>query len=280
MLRKCLIASAAAVLLSLPVLPNAGAGTAAASAVPNLPDITHNGWEEGLLKDGRLLVPLRFIAEHLDATVTWNPEQRNVVTIVRDSVNITVTADADTALVDGKTVKLDAPVRIVGGLTYAPLRFFGENLGADVEWDAKNRIAIIEWKDKRYLVTQKQESKLTNEQRMTSARWLALAEQLNQAADLSKFKQIRTHFRPYFTDRFINSLIQNKGLAYDYPFRAPSPYPMYLDDNTILLRQTSDSGIEGIPADELLVREAKIVRNGTTWKVDSVSFSLEPVMMP
>src|SRR5207247_1637182 len=39
---------------------------------------------------------------------------------------------------------LDVPAMTVGGSTMVPLRFIGESLGANVQWDAPNRTVMIE----------------------------------------------------------------------------------------------------------------------------------------
>jgi hypothetical protein len=49
----------------------------------------------------------------------------------------------ESAVVDGRTVPLDAPAILVGGRTMVPLRFVGENLGATVRWEGYTRTAHI-----------------------------------------------------------------------------------------------------------------------------------------
>ena len=66
-----------------------------------------------------------------------------VVTITRDDVTIVLTIGSDKALVNGKTVTLDSPAFIENSRTYTPVRFVAEALGAEVAWDAVNKVVTI-----------------------------------------------------------------------------------------------------------------------------------------
>ncbi|UVI32945.1 hypothetical protein [Paenibacillus spongiae] len=46
----------------------------------------------------------------------------------------------------------------------------------------------------------------------------ALIKKVNEATNLAAYSQIRAHFKPYFTDAFINKIIQDKGLYVNVPF--------------------------------------------------------------
>ena len=50
--------------------------------------------------------------------------------------------------VDGRAIKTDVPAVNYEGNTIVPIRFVSEELGAEVTWDQKNRIAIIKTQDK------------------------------------------------------------------------------------------------------------------------------------
>ena len=47
------------------------------------------------------------------------------------------------ALVNGKEVKLDSPAFVENDRTYTPIRFISEQLGADVEWIAEKLQVVI-----------------------------------------------------------------------------------------------------------------------------------------
>ncbi|KJB86472.1 copper amine oxidase [Paenibacillus sp. E194] len=79
-----------------------------------------------------------------DITYTWDSAAKTVWVYSADkSRTIKLVAEQPIAWVNGKKVALDAPVRIIEGHTYVPLRFISEALGGKVKWDAKKRAAII-----------------------------------------------------------------------------------------------------------------------------------------
>ena len=92
--------------------------------------------------DGRTLVPLRAIFEHLDATVDWDGTTRTV-TAFRDDTTISIQIDNSVALVNGEEVKLDVPAKIINSRTMVPARFVSEALGCKVTWHAKSSTAAV-----------------------------------------------------------------------------------------------------------------------------------------
>lgn len=96
-----------------------------------------------LVENERTLVPVRGILEPLGATFTWDGTSQTV-TATLGSTEIIAVVGSDTAKVNGREVKLDAPVRIVADRTMVPLRFFAENLGMHVGWDHETRTIAIE----------------------------------------------------------------------------------------------------------------------------------------
>lgn len=95
-----------------------------------------------IIKNSRTLVPLRGIFEYLNVEVTWDGKTRTV-TCTKDEKKVVVKIDNDEALVDGKSVKLDAQPIIKDGRTLVPLRFVSESLGAFVDWDNESRTVIV-----------------------------------------------------------------------------------------------------------------------------------------
>lgn len=95
-----------------------------------------------VIRNERTMLPSRFIAEALGASVEWNPEERKV-TITGDNVTIILTIDSDKAYVNGEEETLDSPAFIENDRTYTPVRFICEKLGASVDWDAQSKKVII-----------------------------------------------------------------------------------------------------------------------------------------
>jgi len=81
---------------------------------------------------GRTMVPLRFITEHLGATVIWN-EQERTIDVTKAGKSIRLTIDSNKAEVSGEELALDAPPRIVNGTTFVPLRMISEQFGLRVD---------------------------------------------------------------------------------------------------------------------------------------------------
>jgi hypothetical protein len=95
-----------------------------------------------VLNDNHVLVPLRAIFEGLGGTVNWYAEDRTITGKIGDA-QINMSIDNDKALVNGQTVTLDTPSKIINDKTFVPLRFVGESAGAKVDWDQQNyRVTI------------------------------------------------------------------------------------------------------------------------------------------
>jgi len=92
--------------------------------------------------EGRVMVPLRGVLEAMGAAVVWDPATRSVVGS-KGSNRFELRIDRPTATVDGRTVTLDVPARVMRGATMVPLRFVSEALGADVRWSGSTRTVEI-----------------------------------------------------------------------------------------------------------------------------------------
>lgn len=101
-----------------------------------------------VIVNDRTMLPARFVAENLGAEVEWDEEKR-LVTVTGKSlktgeeVTILITIGKETAIVNGKELKLDSPAFIENDRTYTPVRFIAEELGASVEWLEASRKVII-----------------------------------------------------------------------------------------------------------------------------------------
>lgn len=92
-----------------------------------------------MIVGGRMLLPVRYVAEPLGTTTLWNEESRKVTITLGDKM-IEVWIDNNAARVNGVEKPIDpddATVKpvIVSGRTMLPLRFIAENPGCDVEWN-------------------------------------------------------------------------------------------------------------------------------------------------
>lgn len=87
-----------------------------------------------LVKDGRTLVPVRFIAEQLGATVGWEGTTQSI-TVVANNKQISMVVGQPRMQVDEQWVELDVPVQLIKGRTYLPLRALVEALDWKVGYD-------------------------------------------------------------------------------------------------------------------------------------------------
>ncbi|KJD44357.1 copper amine oxidase N-terminal domain-containing protein, partial [Paenibacillus terrae] len=88
------------------------------------------------------MVPLRVISEGLGAQVNWSASS-GTVTITAQDKNISMENGGQSAMVNGKSVRLDASARMTSGRVMVPLRFVGEELGLKVDWQASERVITL-----------------------------------------------------------------------------------------------------------------------------------------
>lgn len=94
---------------------------------------------------GYTQVPLRMISEKMGAVVHYEKisSSQDKVTIQKGSKVVVLKSGSKIAKVGSKQVTMDTSMRIVNGRAYVPLRFVSETFGYSLEWDGKNRLAMI-----------------------------------------------------------------------------------------------------------------------------------------
>jgi len=95
-----------------------------------------------VIREGRTLVPVRFIGEAFGAGISWDGEARRV-TYELEGVKIELVIGDKKARVNGKAVELEAEPIIVSERTLVPLRFVGQHLNASFAWDAGTQTVTI-----------------------------------------------------------------------------------------------------------------------------------------
>ena len=101
--------------------------------------------EQGaVIKNGRTLVPLRFITEAMGATLAWDAATRTANITLADN-KIALTIDKTVAKVNDYDVALDAAAAIINGKTVVPVRFVAESMGATTVWDAALKKVTIQF---------------------------------------------------------------------------------------------------------------------------------------
>lgn len=95
-----------------------------------------------IIRNDRTMLPVRFVAENLGATVGWD-DATKAVTVTSADTSIAIVIGAPTATVNGNVVNLDSPAFISESRTYLPVRFVAESLGATVGWDAPTQTVTL-----------------------------------------------------------------------------------------------------------------------------------------
>lgn len=95
-----------------------------------------------LSRGGRMMLPIRFVAEAFGAAVGWNGDTATATVAAGDTV-ITVRIGEKQIFVNGNAVPLDTAAFIEGGRTYLPVRAVADALGAAVGWDGDTATATL-----------------------------------------------------------------------------------------------------------------------------------------
>jgi hypothetical protein len=100
-----------------------------------------------VIRLGRTLVPVRSIVQALGGQAAWDAKTQRV-TLTLGTHKIVFTVDRPAAVVDGRSVPIDAadakvvPI-ILNGRTMLPFRFVIEALGGSVQWDGTLRTVTV-----------------------------------------------------------------------------------------------------------------------------------------
>jgi len=98
------------------------------------------------LEDGRVFVPVHFVADTFRAEAEWDSAAQKVTLTRRDKIITIKIGEYTLELVEGNRVSvivMDVAALIRDGRTFLPFHFIAESFGAEVEWGPIN--APIEW---------------------------------------------------------------------------------------------------------------------------------------
>ncbi|MFS0726429.1 copper amine oxidase N-terminal domain-containing protein [Paenibacillus sp. 1P07SE] len=84
-----------------------------------------------IVRDGRTLVPLRFVSEGFGAKVDFNAQQKTIA-IMHSGNTISLTLGSKTMVINGQSRGMDVVPTVYSNVTYLPLRDIGEALGKKV----------------------------------------------------------------------------------------------------------------------------------------------------
>ena len=92
--------------------------------------------------NGRTMVPVRFVAEGLNANVDYNAET-DTVTVTGPGILVEMKINSTTAVVNGEEVQLDVPATIDSGRTMVPLRFISEGFKCKVNFYGESNLVSV-----------------------------------------------------------------------------------------------------------------------------------------
>ena len=93
-------------------------------------------------ESGRTLVPMARILEAFGGSATWVPETHGVLCSL-NGIEVELTLNTTTALVNGESVTLDVPAKAMNSRTFVPVRFVSESLGLTVQYEPTNQIVVV-----------------------------------------------------------------------------------------------------------------------------------------
>lgn len=99
--------------------------------------------QQPVMREGRILVPVRAIFESLGATVQWDAITKTVKA-TKEKKSVELTINSKIVYVDKKEIEIDVPGQIINGRTYVPLRFGAEGMGGTITWDNDTKTAKID----------------------------------------------------------------------------------------------------------------------------------------
>ena len=109
------------------------------------PDTLKQGRVLGaIVSHGTLLVPLRSMFEQMGATVSFDAATK-AVTAQKEGAQVQVTLGKSEVIINGESRPLDVPPMMYKGTLMVPVRVISEALGAYVEWEPSQRVAVVRY---------------------------------------------------------------------------------------------------------------------------------------
>ena len=249
-----------------------GASTSAALAADHVKVVVNNKQLSfdvpPKIENGRVLVPIRFIAEELGANIEkWDPTTGSIH-ISLDNVEVELTLGSKIGYVNEETLDLDAPPRTTNGRTMVPLRFVSEALGAGVKFYGDSNTIFIISQDYISELTEKLNT-ITSSAPHDKVHELVGGEFRNWVPLLSMHNAIANPINTYslyniwfpeketkqFAIRIINRMRSGDRMMYSQPWLDSSPAPI---DDLIVFIDISPKEVSILWVGSLTNRKDKI----------------------
>ncbi|MFE8696457.1 stalk domain-containing protein [Cytobacillus sp. FJAT-53684] len=115
----------------------------------------------GLIHNGSTMIPVRGVFQSMGAQVDWDQSTKKI-TIKKSEFQTELQVNSKQATVNGNMQTLDVAPFIQNGVTFLPLRFIAESIGAEVKWNQSTRIAEINYEGKVIQVKVTQSTQVSN----------------------------------------------------------------------------------------------------------------------
>jgi hypothetical protein len=107
-------------------------------------EMPEEGYQRPFIESNTVFVPVRFVAEELDAEVTWDPQSKKVTIVdILTGKTVVLTAGEKSVEIDGEPFPLNQAPQVKDGRVYVPLRFVATALDCSVNWDAETQTVQI-----------------------------------------------------------------------------------------------------------------------------------------
>lgn len=96
--------------------------------------------------DGRILIPLTIIREHIDPAIHWDAKLHKLTVTTRDRVIRMKTGNLE-AYINNKPVNLNIPVAESQGAVLVPLEFLSELYNIEIKYMEENNVVTIDFRN-------------------------------------------------------------------------------------------------------------------------------------
>ncbi|WP_053374498.1 copper amine oxidase N-terminal domain-containing protein [Paenibacillus sp. FJAT-27812] len=191
-MKKWIQATAAS--LSIMGMLAAGAAVSAAPQKPTQVYIDGELQKDVLTVKQRTMVQLKAFNDPANLTYSYEQATKTIVIVNKtNKTTVRLKSGATTAEVNGKSVKLDAPVTIKDGRTYLPLRFISETLGGVLKYSTTDKSVIVRTP--------------SGEERFN----------ILMHGDLAKAREIAIHYPKTYAGKEIQASGEGYTFAYTFP---------------------------------------------------------------
>lgn len=180
--------------------------------------------QDPYIEDARTFVPIRFIAKALGAKeINWDASSKTAV-LKKEGLEIELPYKSTVVLVNDTKKTLDAPINILEGRIFVPLRFVAETFNCDVLWDQEKYVVDIHTQAKLTAQSKAQSNTLKAEDAQVNTT-LASAQSNTQTIGysdkdlywLSRIVDAEAQAEPYEGKLAVANVIINRKNSPDFP---------------------------------------------------------------